>query len=1285
MTAWRKVVCCLAFAAGVSFTAFGGTTINVGSGETYTTITEAMTYVGTLGDDDFPVEIVVKAGTYAETGFTLNKAITIRGATGNPADVEIVDNAAGSRAFTLSDANAAVRDLTVSGTGLHTSSGYGGHVNMTAGTVENCILTDGCAGTKVSSGSTAASNGRGGNVWMSGGRLVRCQVLKGMANDYNGANTPSYGAGIFASGGVVESCFICENSAYPNTTTVNVFGGGLYADGPVTVANCTFVNNVAGAPAASAGGIQLGKDTAKVVNCIFYNNGGTLVTEFGGVNLGRFSHCASTVMNDEGGDCRIIGEQDFVSAAMGNFHLMCDSELVDGGTRDSVWYPESASAYDLDGLPRMTGIEVDVGCFEVDQRALVFSGRAEAYAVFEGSNLNFIASHLGPSATVTYKWDFGDDTTLETQESVAVHAYAASGLYTVSVCASTDGGSSWSDPFVLATKVVVAPDVIFVDSASASPLFPYKTRDTAAKTFRDALAALTNNISSGYAAFPGATIRVCSGTHADTGVVLRSGVRIVGDTANPADVEIVDSVVGSRAFTLEHPDAVVRDLTVSGAGWHQTGGEGGHLRMTAGTVENCILKDGNAGARDMKQSNQSKGSGGNVWMSGGRLVRCQVLDGKANDYGGGASGCVSYGAGIYAEGGVVESCLVRGNLANFGSASQVFGGGLYANGPVTVANCTFVDNVAGVLATSAGGIQLGKDKAKAAKIVNCIFYNNGGTTVTEFGSDNLDRFSHCASTVTNSSCDTWQMMTGEDFVSYDSQDFHLKQTSLLMDAGTEDSDWYPPEASEYDLDGHDRVSGKAIDLGCYEVDQSGLSCSGHPSVYGTFEGSNVTFTAQGVGGSGNYVFEWDFGDETSSGPAGAVCTHAYQTSGLFTMCVRVSDDSGATWSDWSIVPTKIVVTPKEMFVNASAANSKFPYRTPETGALTLGEALAALTNDTSEGCAYTDGAIVRVCPGMYSETGFQLKHGISVIGQTGNPADVEIVDNVEQSRAFTIEHGEAVVSGLTVSGRGWHWNDGQGGHVRMTAGTVENCILTGGCAGSYHDPDFSAYCNGRGGNVWMSGGRLVRCQVLNGKANDYNGLNKPSLGSGVYAEGGVVENCLVRSNSAVDESSQSKPTNVLGAGLYANGPVAVVNCTFVDNVPGVPDASAGGIQLGSAEAKVVNCVFFNNGGEAVREFGGDHLDRFDHCASSVGNDQYDMWQVIDATAFRSWEKRDEKLGALTPKSGKPLAGTGTDRAGYAAAGAVSSVDLLGKSRYYGNCLDIGCMESQVGGMALILR
>lgn len=797
-------------------------------------------------------------------------------------------------------------------------------------------------------------------------------------------------------------------------------------------------------------------------------------------------------------------------------------------------------------------------------------------------------------------------------------------------------------------------------------------------------------------AFP-VEIVVKSGTYVENDFTLDKAITVRGATGNPEDVKILDGSEtftddvnkgGVRAFTLTHADAVVRDLTIYGKGYQKDGGQGGHIWMSDGRVENCILKDGCAGGRAQVTKN-SHGQGGNVWMSGGRLVRCQILSGLANGYKGNSGGdkgkCESYGAGIYATGGIIENCLVRGNLAYLDrggdSPLYVFGGGLYADGPVTVANCTFVDNVPGAPETSAGGIQLGSN-ANEAKVVNCVFLNNGGTAVREFGNTSIACFSHCASSVTNATCDTWAVVVEDDFTS----DYHLK-TALLVDAGTREEGWYPEGASTLDLDGLARISGKEIDVGCYEVDQSQLSCSGFPSTYGAFEGSNVTFIAQGVGGSGNYVFMWDFGDGTTRETAETVYNYAYQKSGLFTMQVKVSDDGGATWTDWTTVEKKIVVTPKEMFVNASAASPTFPYRTPETGALTLGEALAALTNDTSEGCAYTDGAIVRVCPGTYSETGFKLKHGISIVGRTGNPTDVEIVDNVVGSRAFTLEHPNAVVRGLTVSGAGWHQTGGLGGHVYMTAGMFENCILTGGNAGA-RDVSLSARSTGRGGNVWMSGGRLVCCQILDGKANDYNGMDKgyESYGAGIYASGGVVENCLVRGNSAYPTETASQPVNVFGGGLYADGPVTVVNCTFVDNVAGQPAASAGGIQLGSAEAKVVNCVFFNNGGTATREFGGDHLDRFDHCASSVDNDQCDTWQVIDETAFRNWAGRDSDLNALTPQNDKPLFNTGTDADGYWQSGAISSVDLLGRNRFVKRHVDIGCLESQGGnGLLLIIR
>ena len=76
---------------------------------------------------------------------------------------------------------------------------------------------------------------------------------------------------------------------------------------------------------------------------------------------------------------------------------------------------------------------------------------------------------------------------------------------------------------------------------------------------------------------------------------------------------------------------------------------------------------------------------------------------------------------------------------------------------------------------------------------------------------------------------------------------------------------------------------------------------------------------------------------------------------------------------------------------------------------------------------------------------------------------------------FTLSHNEALVSSLTITNFGYKTNGGQGGHIRMTAGKVVDCVIKDGRAAAY-----AGY--GNGGNVWMSGGRLERCYVVNGRA-----------------------------------------------------------------------------------------------------------------------------------------------------------------------------------------------------------
>ena len=160
------------------------------------------------------------------------------------------------------------------------------------------------------------------------------------------------------------------------------------------------------------------------------------------------------------------------------------------------------------------------------------------------------------------------------------------------------------------------------------------------------------------------------GVTSGSGMVLAHDIRVIGETGNPADVEIVSDVAGRRTFTLGHSDAAVSNVTVSGSGCGGKSGPGGHFNMSAGRIENCIIREG-----------YSSGHGGNVYMTGGRLVRCQVLSGHIT--GGGA-----HGGGVYASGGVVESCLIRGN---YGVGSTYTAGMELLNGAVAI-NCTVIGN-----------------------------------------------------------------------------------------------------------------------------------------------------------------------------------------------------------------------------------------------------------------------------------------------------------------------------------------------------------------------------------------------------------------------------------------------------------------------------------------------------------------------------------------------------------------------------------------------------------------
>ena len=233
-------------------------------------------------------------------------------------------------------------------------------------------------------------------------------------------------------------------------------------------------------------------------------------------------------------------------------------------------------------------------------------------------------------------------------------------------------------------------------------------------------------------------------------------------------------------------------------------------------------------------------------MSGGRLTRSKITGGQtvAWKQSKDENSRRSYGGGVYAAGdAVVDSCLIYGN----GNATITYGGGVCLDGRAVMSNSTIADNTTDP-AYPGAGVCIYSAKAR---VVNCVMYGNGGTAKAEFGTANLGKYMCCASSVTNESCATWYLMDESAFMGYLVQDFRHNPSSPLTDHGTVLAPYDDPIAT--DFFGNPRKSGAAYDIGYYEIDQSRISCSALPSTYGYFVGSNITFTASAVGGSGGYL------------------------------------------------------------------------------------------------------------------------------------------------------------------------------------------------------------------------------------------------------------------------------------------------------------------------------------------------------------------------------------------------------------------------------------------------
>jgi hypothetical protein len=180
-----------------------------------------------------------------------------------------------------------------------------------------------------------------------------------------GNTANSEGGAIFAHTGgeiIVGSSLIRDNDA------TNSGGGAANYSGMITLVNSTLYGNSAG---GNGGGVAaLGGGTIEVSNSIVWDNtaplnpesyyfAGTLVFDHSDIKGSGGSGAWNASYGTDGG-ANIDADPLFVNAPGGDFHITAASPCIELGDK---FHPNLPSE-DLDGNPRIQGVNPDMGCYE---------------------------------------------------------------------------------------------------------------------------------------------------------------------------------------------------------------------------------------------------------------------------------------------------------------------------------------------------------------------------------------------------------------------------------------------------------------------------------------------------------------------------------------------------------------------------------------------------------------------------------------------------------------------------------------------------------------------------------------------------------------------------------------------------------------------------------------------------------------------------------------------------------------------------------------------------------
>ena len=725
-------------------------------------------------------------------------------------------------------------------------------------------------------------------------------------------------------------------------------------------------------------------------------------------------------------------------------------------------------------------------------------------------------------------------------------------------------------------------------------------------------------------------LRLAAGTYTETNsescVTVNKPIRIEGVGEGAADVTVKRAGSQSaRIFYLDHPDAVLKNLTISG-GYGKTNVqpvEGGNVYITqnGGTVMDSIITGGNV--------NTYNSCGGNVRMRGGHILRCIVKNGYTST-GYGASG----GGGINTDiSALIENCLITGNTVGGTAGCPA---GVRLRGASRMVNCTIVANGDAKATAAVGGVQA----ESGTEVINCAIFDNiakdDGTDHNQTWGGEPAAFVNCyADVLINGTC---FQTANPAFTDAPNGDYTLSVSSPLRDKG---ADYLKTGAcSATDLVGGARIGGSGVDVGAYEYISSGLSVDFTADKQGGLTPCVVTFTATVEGATGNVSYNWDFdGDgvanETTTTPT---VTHTYEQGNVYTVGLVVTDDGSGKTAEAKHADM-IKTCQKTLYVATDGAN-EFPYANRASAATTIAAAVEAAV----------DGCEILIASGDYShKTQISVTKALRIVGLGDSPTNVYV--HGTSDRAFYVDNASALIANLEMKGA--LAGNGRTIIISNSGGTVSNCVIHVGGGNA------SAYSGG--GAINGTKAFVTHCTLVG------NGLS--GLGDG-WMRGGVVhfnsksriENSLIQGCAITYDLGNSGSG---GSTLSLNGGSVAVNCTIV-NCTNSTESSVG-IFL-SNDSFATNCAVYdvrNTTGSGYSTWYGGALANLVNCSDAD----------LTAAAFKDYANGDYT----------PVAGGALYNAGVTPEGWENLTDLAGGPRVVGKAIDIGCYEGKAAGMLLIVR